>query len=72
MAEERCDLTDLFVSSCAHCTGAKLGDEPDTLRPDIIVARFESRCPSCSETIHPGQFLIRSADSQFFTHEECR
>lgn len=67
---ERCDLTDLPKDQCAHCTGATLGDEPDT-RIIRRTAEYPSRCPACSQPIVPGDVIAKSPSDDYFTHEEC-
>lgn len=70
MAEPRCDLTDLPKSGCAHCTGATLGDEPDT-RTIRRTAEYPSRCPACSHPIEPGEVISKAPSDDYYTHEEC-
>ncbi len=70
MAEPFCEVWELPKAQCAHCTGATLGDEPDT-RVVRRTAEFPSRCPSCSEPIEPGDVIAKHPGDDYYIHEEC-
>lgn len=62
---DRCDLTELLTTQCAHCLGhpdpvPAVEPEPHRYAPNIdtphtTIAMFRSRCPQCNETINPGE-----------------
>jgi hypothetical protein len=58
MAEQRCDLTDLLVSSCSHCRGldkAKPGG--DCTVGARFEARYGGRCPLCDNGFREGDIV---------------
>lgn len=68
--EERCELTELLVSSCAHC------------RPEPVVRRrrepehpytanFVTRCGVCGLSIEIGDPIAQDGASGPWVHEEC-
>lgn len=75
-----CDMTDLPVSSCAHCQGLAEGAAPvprlTKAERDLDVnrsfpARFDGRCPApgCPDLIREGDLIEPS--SHGFVHEGC-
>jgi len=52
--EERCELTELYISQCAHCR--KLGDPPLRKRPgrSWFNAHYPGRCGECDNFIQVG------------------
>jgi len=57
--EERCELTELPRSGCAHC-------HPKP-KPPGFHAMYEGTCPRCSGPIKVGD-LIRETDSGGYEH----
>lgn len=67
ISEQRCDLTELLVSQCAHCQGARsveeqAADESRAIahRPGWIEAQYPGECYRCGEPIAVGDLIHRS------------
>lgn len=58
MTDPRCELSELYVSQCAHCRGLKL--EPE-LVGDTFAARYDGRCLACGRTFGPGDTITAYA-----------
>lgn len=60
MSDERCELTELLVTDCAHCRHlAELPQEPLTW----ITAQFPGRCAlKWSHEIAPGDRIANTED----------
>ncbi len=60
----RCELTELLVSDCAHCRGIK--DEPRGCFP----ARYAGSCFICGEWYTVGDRIVKVAfDSYEYEHQ---
>lgn len=57
-AEDRCDITDLIKTNCAHC---------HPKRGNAFLAQFSGECPVCSGPIRPGS-RIREAEDGTYVH----
>lgn len=62
--EERCDLTELYVSQCAHCR--QLPD-PKPLLGSWLRARYAGRCAECDDYIRPGTYIRAVGDGYLCT-----
>ena len=71
----RCDLTDLLVESCGHCTGAEeraRQQEQETVTGlgPWFTARFGGECVACGSGIAPGD-TIRANGRYGYLCGEC-
>lgn len=64
----RCDLTELYVSDCAHCRGVELPAEQDVV--GAFIANFAGVCPDCGDAVDPGDRIVRTAAGTYI-HAEC-
>lgn len=66
---DRCDLTDLLITSCA-CPQHRGGEviEPAATAGQPFEAAYEGRCPNCDRPIHVGQAIVRLADDPGYVH----
>lgn len=75
MLDEHCDLCDLPKATCVHGLPKEVpkpkgsgfrrsGDAP------IIEAKIGSTCSTCSERIHPGDWIAKD-DDDAWVHAEC-
>ena len=75
MAEPRCVLSDLPVSSCGHCTGAeararaaeRIAYPPGT----VITARYPGRCACCDDPIAPGEVITADGEGHGWLCAGC-
>lgn len=68
----RCDLTDLLVESCGHCTGAeeRATEEAAPSAPGPwFEARYEGTCWACGEDIRPGDRIRPDGSSRYLCGE---
>lgn len=68
LTDARCELTDLLVSACAHCTGRDGGEGAEReararalTMPGVVAAKFEGQCADCGTWYAAGE-PIRHAD----------
>lgn len=66
---ERCEITGLIMTQCAHCLGHTLGEtwenqESEDLDPGAftkkaptIESKFPSKCPACGDLIKKGDWI---------------
>ncbi len=70
--EERCELTELLVSSCAHC---RPDAEPVRRRRDYAghpyTANYVTRCGVCGLCIDIGDPIAQDTSGGPWVHEEC-
>jgi hypothetical protein len=67
---ERCELTDLEVTGCAHCRGIT-GQTPYYLTVGYrFTAKFTSRCPVCDRGIAEGDQMAKTVDGEYIC-ERC-
>jgi hypothetical protein len=69
--EERCVLSDLLKSQCAHCRPGTVLSEyvPGELGP-WFTARFDSSCDGCASRIHEGD-TIRADGEGGYLCQSC-
>lgn len=84
MPEERCELTELIKSQCAHCRGVGYSRdygtsggpetwpiEPfDELDETRTTARFPGTCPVCLEKVTVGEVIQRHT-TESWRHADC-
>jgi hypothetical protein len=60
VSDARCDLTDLPVDGCAHCTG-RIGEPPplDLVIVASLRAQYPGRCAACDEPFQEGDRISR-------------
>jgi hypothetical protein len=62
----RCDLTDLLVDQCGHCTGAEKRLEKESAEPGVygpwITAGHPGMCSGCWEDIKAGDQIRADGD----------
>jgi len=58
----RCDMTDLLVQECSHCTGRDGGETAERRRkarlladPSVIKAQYPGACSNCGEGFLAGE-----------------
>lgn len=61
--ESRCELTELYVSQCAHCRKL-MNRRPSKVVGTWLRARYTGRCVDCDDYIFPGE-EIRSVDDGY-------
>lgn len=59
MADERCELSDLLVSQCAHCLGHKLEGLVICRAGYPFPAAYPGRCALCLGPIEEGDQITR-------------
>lgn len=74
--EERCALTDLPKSGCAHCrTPETAAVDPGELSPDDVLdtfdARYPGRCAVRGCPIEVGDVIARLVDGSGYCCERC-
>ena len=66
-AAARCDLTELLVEQCGHCT--RQTNPPDLLNEAQIVSWFNARyggpCGFCDVPIRPEEPIARTVDGDY-------
>lgn len=71
---ERCDLTELPVTDCAHCRDhtEETKDRASVTVGQPFTANHPGRCGGCDEPIHVGDEIARAAESSGYLCKECR
>lgn len=67
--EQRCELTDLITTQCAHCRGIDLSPELTIVR-HVRAGRRRECATGCDQPINPRQRAAVTAAGQYL-HEEC-
>jgi hypothetical protein len=70
MNEERCPVTELIVSQCAHCRRLPVDPFADTESPKWFTARYDGTCAQCGQRLVPGQ-TIGAGDDHGFICSHC-
>lgn len=70
--EERCDLTELFTSQCAHCKqGTRRPRMVELFEPahhDVayrFAAKWPGRCDACEGPFETGSYIARTLDGDY-------
>jgi hypothetical protein len=64
--EQRCAITELYITQCAHCRPAPAGQEFGPWFP----AAYEGDCAGCDGAIEPGD-RIRADGQGSWLCEDC-
>ncbi len=82
--DDRCPMTDLLRSACAHCRTPRRGTSPQpgsaeaalnpglyehAYSPPVFPARYDGRCDACSERIYEGDDICMV--SGYAVHADC-
>lgn len=67
---DRCDLTELLVTDCAHCRRLPELDvrepeprhQPDGYGGPTVIAEYGGRCVDCGEPVRPGEPITLTED----------
>lgn len=70
MIDERCKLTELLTSECAHCR-PKVAPERVRIIGRLIFANYYSDCGECGEPIKPGDQIGRGAVDRYWICADC-
>ena len=75
--EERCELTDLIKTQCAHCLGhAEIGGTTGVeviADGDPFTAQYSTRecMGTCGRGIEAGELIVHVLDSTGYAHAGC-
>jgi hypothetical protein len=67
----RCELTDLLVDQCAHCTGREGQPTPVDDVTVTICARYGGRCGGCGKPFGEGEQIGHSDDAGGWVRMRC-
>jgi hypothetical protein len=67
MTAVRCDLTDLLVESCGHCTGAQARADREARETQGagFTARYDGVCAGCGHPIGGGERIKADGDGGY-------
>jgi hypothetical protein len=73
VSEQRCTITELYVSQCAHCIEARTQPAPAAVHRDLgpwFTAAYDGDCADCCGAIEPGDRIRADGDGGWLC-EDC-